>query len=91
LYCPLESSEWATATKKYWNPDVFNNPGNLNYWLDFIDTGSEIGKYSISQIGRRTKVVNSDDIKTLYNKDVPDIIFLKQGDTENIQKYINSG
>ena len=60
-----------------WNPDVFNNPENLNYWLDFIDTGSEMGKYSINEIGRRTKVVNSSDITSVYNMEAPDIIFIE--------------
>ena len=61
----------------HWNPDVFNNPENLNYWLDFIDTGSEMGKYSINEIGRRTKVVNSSDITSVYNMEAPDIIFIE--------------
>jgi hypothetical protein len=37
LYDPMKAI-WDSTN--YWNPDVFNNPENLNYWLDFIDTGS---------------------------------------------------
>ena len=65
-----------------WNPDVLQNPNLLNFWLDFIDSGSEIGKYSIGQIGRRTKVVNNNQIKTIYNKEVPDVVFIENTDQE---------
>lgn len=75
----------------HWNPNVFQDPGKINFWLDFIDTGSEIGKYSINQIGRRTKVVNSSDIKTVYNSEVPDIIFLDGFDQDLIVKYQGIG
>nr|DAO08724.1 MAG TPA: hypothetical protein [Caudoviricetes sp.] len=74
LYDPL-NEKWDEYD--HWNPDVFNNPENLNYWLDFIDTGSEMGKYSINEIGRRTKVVNSSDITSVYNMEAPDIIFIE--------------
>jgi hypothetical protein len=73
LYDPTNSL-WDTYN--HWNPDVNENPGVLNFWLDFIDSNAEIGKYSVGQIGRRTKVVNDTSIKTIYNKDVPDIVFL---------------
>lgn len=75
----------------HWNPDVFNNPSNLNFWLDFIDTGSEIGRYSINEIGRRTKVVNSDEITSVYNMEVPDIIFIEGLDSSLIAEYRNIG
>lgn len=75
----------------HWNPDVFNNPSNLNFWLDFIDTGSEIGRYSINEIGRRTKVINNDEITSVYNMEVPDIIFIEGLDSSLIAEYRNIG
>ena len=44
------------------------DPASLVFWIDFIDTTSEVGKYAVSQIGRRMKVVNNDDIKILFTK-----------------------
>lgn len=72
LYDPMNSN-WDASN--HWNPDVFNDPGAINFWLDFIDTSSTLGKYSIKNIGRRTKVVNNNDIKVVYNSEVPDVVF----------------
>lgn len=60
-----------------WNPDVTDAPANLVFWLDFIDTTSAVGKYSVKQIGRRMKVVNDDSINLLYNKLIPPIVFVR--------------
>lgn len=75
----------------HWNPDVFNDPGSINFWLDFIDTSSALGKYSIKNIGRRTKVVNNNDIKTVYNSEVPDVVFIEGLDQDLIVKYQGIG
>lgn len=88
LYNPMNKNWDAT---NHWNPDVFNDPGSINFWLDFIDTSSAIGKYSIKNIGRRTKVVNNNDIKTVYNSEVPDVVFIEGLDQDLIVKYQGIG
>lgn len=75
----------------HFNPDVFNEPSNLRFWLDFIDTGSALGKYSINQIGRRTKVVNEQKATSIYNSEVPDIIFIEGLDQDLIAYYQGIG
>lgn len=70
-----------------WNPDVFSNPGKLNYWLEFIDSEQDLIKYSAGMIGRRTKVINDSNIKTIYNKEVPDVIFLKNTLNEDTNDF----
>lgn len=84
LYDPSRK-EWIDYS--FYNPDVFNNPSNLNYWLDFIDSNSELGEYSISAIGRRSIVINDSNIKSVYNNTIPDVIFLKS-EPDN-PEYIN--
>lgn len=64
-----------------WNADVRDNPSKLDYWLDFIDASSALGQYSIEQIGRRTKVSNNDKLTSIYNKEVPDLVFISPSDT----------
>ena len=69
-----------------WNPIVYNDPKKLNFWLDFIDDNAAIGKYSVNMIGRRTKVVNNNNIKIIYSKEVPDIMFLNDEQWEDQEK-----
>lgn len=88
LYDP-QKEDWDRTN--HWNPDVFENPGKINFWLDFIDTASEIGKYSINQIGRRTKVINDKDIKSVYNSEVPDVIFIEGLNQDLMAEYRNIG
>ncbi len=88
LYNPMNKN-WDTTN--HWNPDVFNDPGSINFWLDFIDTSSALGKYSIKNIGRRTKVVNNNDIKTVYNSEVHDVVFIEGLDQDLIVKYQGIG
>lgn len=88
LYNPMNKNWDAT---NHWNPDVFNDPASINFWLDFIDTSSALGKYSIKNIGRRTKVVNNNDIKTVYNSEVPDVVFIEGLDQDLIVKYQGIG
>lgn len=88
LYNPMNKNWDAT---NHWNPDVFNDPDSINFWLDFIDTSSALGKYSIKNIGRRTKVVNNNNIKTVYNSEVPDVVFIEGLDQDLIVKYQGIG
>lgn len=87
------NSNWdsSIAEQNHWNPDVFNNPELINFWLDFIDTGSEMGKYSIKEIGRRTIVESDSDITSVYTNEVPDIIFLDGYDQEAIEQFAVMG
>jgi hypothetical protein len=75
----------------HWNPDVFNDPKVLDYWLDFIDEGTEIGKYSVSSIGRRTKVINDSAITAVYANEIPDIIFMDSFDANKIKEFNSYG
>lgn len=61
---------------------------SLPFWFDFIDTSAGYGIYSIDAIGRRTKAVNDDKINSLYNEDVPDVIFLTEEEMKN-EKLLN--
>lgn len=78
LYDP-DNKDWVYANYpeyNHWNPSVREDPASLVFWIDFIDTTSEVGKYAVSQIGRRMKVVNNDSIKILFTKQIPPIVFI---------------
>lgn len=80
------ATEWKTLWTRYygesipwtgWNPAVYESPQELNYFLDFIDSSAEIGKYSVQKIGRRTQVINDSDVTSIYTTEIPDIIFVE--------------
>lgn len=64
--------------------EVLKNPSDIDYWLDFIDTNSEMSQFSIANIGRRTHIVNSNDINCIFEPEIPDFVLIKTGqeDTE---------
>lgn len=64
--------------------DVVDFPWDLDYWLDFIDSESDIGGLSISNIGRRSYSENKDDYNCLFEPEIPDFILIESGqdDTE---------
>jgi hypothetical protein len=55
-----------------------NTPDQINYFLDFIDENSELGQYSVNNIGRRAKIIedNNEGINCVFEPEIPDIIYL---------------
>ena len=53
------------------------------YFLDFIDTTSELGKYSVSAIGRRGDIITDDKINCLFEPEIPNVIFLNIDNPED--------
>ena len=56
--------------------EVKRNPSNIDYFLDFIDSGAAIDEFSIQNIGRRTKVVTDDKVNCIFAPDIPDWIII---------------
>ena len=66
----------------YWRKDVKDNPESLIFWFDFLDAdGTEFGKYSVSAIGTRSKAINDNDVKAIYYREDPTMIFLGENET----------
>ena len=68
--------------------EVLKNPSDIDYFLDFIDTNSAMSQFSINSIGRRTHVVNSNDVNCIFEPEIPDYVLIKTGqeDTEERRK-----
>ena len=62
------------------------HPDQINYFLDFIDEDSELGQYSVNNIGRRAKIIadNNEGINCVFEPAIPDIVYLQAGDENNI-------
>ena len=97
----MEMSEWYDwQMNGYWNPGYidwindpqdpkyganFKQPQTLMFWIDFIDPWSELGKYAVNVIGRRPKVVNDSDIKAIFFRDTPNVLFLDPQSDEIVE------
>lgn len=68
--------------------EVLKTPSNIDYFLDFIDSTAAISKFSISNIGRRSIVINDNDINCVFEPTIPDFIIIETGqdDTEERRK-----
>lgn len=63
-------------TDTYWHKKVLQNPESLLFWFDFLDAeGSYINKYSTKAVGVRPKAINDNDVKSIYYKEIPQVIF----------------
>lgn len=61
---------------------------DMDYFLDFIDTSSSIGEFSVDNIGRRTVVVVDSSINCMFEPDVPDYIFFNNSLSEEERTLI---
>jgi len=75
----------------HWNPNFiryhkdsheisFIAPEDMLFWIDFMDTFSEYGKYKIASIGHRSKAINDTNIKAIFYRTIPNIMWLDPND-----------
>ena len=72
----LVSGKWKTGS----------NPTDLDFFLDFIDDNAAISQFSVSNIGRRQKVVNDSEINCLFEPTIEEIIFIKNNPADDAEK-----
>ena len=62
----------------HWIKTLKESPDQLIFWFDFLETeGSDLYKYSVREIGSRTKSINDTNVKSIYYRDVPNVIFVQ--------------
>ena len=59
--------------------DTLKYPSDIDFFLDFIDSSAAISEISISNIGRRTKVINDDSINCIFEPEIPDLVLIEAG------------
>lgn len=69
-------------------PEVLRHPSDIDYWLDFIDTTTMVSGLSINNIGRRTLVINSNEINCVFEPDIPDYVLIKKGQKDTEEKRL---
>ena len=70
---------------QFWNKTVFEAPHTLNFWFDFLDSEGELSQFSVKNVGCRPKAVNDSNVKAIYFRETPNIIF-----TDNFEKDRNN-
>lgn len=63
--------------------EVLKYPSDIVFYLDIVDTETDISKISVANIGRRTKVINDDKINCVFEPEIPDLVLLNQA-AENL-------
>ena len=58
-----------------WLKSVYEQPELLNFWFDFLDSNGELAKYSVSNIGNRPKAIQDTNIKSIYFRETPQVVF----------------
>ena len=61
----------------YWNKKVIESPETLNFWFDFLDTYGELSEYAVKEVGDRPKAVNDNNVKAIYFRETPGVIFVE--------------
>ncbi len=69
---------------KGWSKEVALYPEMLNFWFDFLDAkDGDLDKYTVQNVGIRPKAENDTNVKAIYFRDTPNVIFV---DTTKISK-----
>lgn len=68
--------------------EVLKHPDQLNYWLDFIDTDSKMALFNINTIGRRSLIVNKEEVNCLFECHIPDLVII-DNTADNAQELKN--
>ena len=64
-----------------------DNPSRLNYWIDYISS-PKLSNISVDTVGTRIYSYQKDEIKRLYNLDVPNTIMINESLDLKAQKEI---
>ena len=85
----LASKPLIPTEAKGWKTNIINNYQQLEYFLDFIDTGAEICKYSVRNIGRRSRVINgsNEKINSVFEPSIPDIVYVNSSGFATFNDY----
>lgn len=66
----------------YWNNGIKESPEALNFWFDFLDSEGELSQYSVKNVGTRPKAENNSDVKAIYFRETPNIIYIDENSIE---------
>ena len=62
--------------------NVKNSGTEMDFFLDFIDIDSTLGKYCIENLGRRSKVVSDNSVNCIFEPEIPNLLWRRVGATD---------
>lgn len=68
------------TNKSGFKQEVFTNPMNIDYFLDFIDTNSQIQYISQEQIGKRSYSIQLEQLNCVFEPVFPDVVLINIAD-----------
>lgn len=77
----LKCERKANATTSDDDILYINNPTAIPFWIDFCDD-AYLEKYKPKIIGRRPKVDNDSEVKAIFYKEVPNVLFIDPAETQ---------
>ena len=66
--------------------EVLDNPSNMDYFLDFIDSDAAISQFNVNAIGRRSIVESNDGFNCVFEPIIPDYVIIGVNDPDIEQK-----
>jgi hypothetical protein len=73
-----ETDESLTQNPEFgWNKSIIDAPTSVNFWFDFLDVADgSLTAYNVRNVGDRPKSINDTNVKAIYYRDTPTVIFL---------------
>lgn len=66
------------VNKSDFKPEYLQDVSQINYFLDFIDSDSNIKEFSVSNIGRRQQIINDNNVNCVFEPSIPDVVLIRQ-------------
>ena len=57
--------------------EVLANPSKIDYFLDFIDTEGSLSQLNVNNIGRRSKIINDNNINCIFEPAIPPYVLIE--------------
>lgn len=73
-----------------WYEGCLDIPSSLDWWLDIIDNDSNLNKFSISNIGKRSYVTTDNKCNCVFEPDIPDVIMINTAENSADQADMRS-
>lgn len=76
--------------KKEFKADLVNNPNDLKYFIDYLEPASELFDISVDSLYPKVYSYQKDNIRRLYDNDIPNVILVDVGtETQERKKIID--